>query len=161
MRTRNLIDLTDNPNLISGIHNYCDRWCERCPLTARCLVYDAACSHALAGEKDAAFASLDQALSLGYGHVDHVLSDGDLESLHSDPRWKATVDRMLALHPEAPYQRLLEDQSKSVPARYLPVRHAFTNGLKAPSPSTRTRRYRPIRCCDTVEAKVWVVSSAG
>ena len=100
------------------------------------LVYDAACSHALAGEKDAAFASLDQALSLGYGHVDHVLSDGDLESLHSDPRWKATVDRMLALHPEAPYQRLLEDQSKSVPARYLPVRHAFTNGLKAPSSST-------------------------
>lgn len=39
MRFRNLIDLADNPNFISGIHNYCDRWCERCPLTARCLVY--------------------------------------------------------------------------------------------------------------------------
>lgn len=39
MRTRNLIDLADNPNFISGVHNYCDRWCERCPLTARCLVY--------------------------------------------------------------------------------------------------------------------------
>jgi hypothetical protein len=39
MRTRNLIDLGDNPNLIPGIHNYCDRWCERCPLTARCLLY--------------------------------------------------------------------------------------------------------------------------
>jgi hypothetical protein len=23
---------------ISGIHNYCDRWCERCPFTARCSV---------------------------------------------------------------------------------------------------------------------------
>jgi hypothetical protein len=39
MRTRNVIDLLDNPNFISGIHNYCDRWCERCPFTARCVVY--------------------------------------------------------------------------------------------------------------------------
>jgi hypothetical protein len=26
-----------NPNFISGIYNYCDRWCERCPFTSRCL----------------------------------------------------------------------------------------------------------------------------
>lgn len=32
-------DPLDNPNLISGIHNYCDRWCERCPFTSRCAVY--------------------------------------------------------------------------------------------------------------------------
>ena len=24
--------------LISGIHNYCDRWCERCAFTTRCAV---------------------------------------------------------------------------------------------------------------------------
>ncbi len=24
---------------ISGIHNYCDRWCERCAFTSRCEVY--------------------------------------------------------------------------------------------------------------------------
>lgn len=24
---------------IDGVHNYCDRWCERCPFTARCVVY--------------------------------------------------------------------------------------------------------------------------
>ena len=34
-----LIDLANNPNLISGIYNYCDRWCERCPFTSRCMVY--------------------------------------------------------------------------------------------------------------------------
>src|SRR5262249_27123391 len=32
-------DLPDDPNFISGIFNYCDRWCERCPLTARCRLY--------------------------------------------------------------------------------------------------------------------------
>lgn len=38
MRTKDLIDLADNPNFIAGIYNYCVRWCERCPFTARCLV---------------------------------------------------------------------------------------------------------------------------
>jgi hypothetical protein len=28
-----------NPNHISGIYNYCDRWCERCTFTSRCAVY--------------------------------------------------------------------------------------------------------------------------
>src|SRR5215217_9634597 len=39
MRRRTLTDLANNPDLISGIYNYCDRLCERCPLTSRCLVY--------------------------------------------------------------------------------------------------------------------------
>jgi hypothetical protein len=34
-----LIELAKNPNFISGIYNYCDRWCERCPFTSRCMVY--------------------------------------------------------------------------------------------------------------------------
>lgn len=29
--------LMDDPRFVSGIHNYCDRWCERCPFTNRCL----------------------------------------------------------------------------------------------------------------------------
>ena len=39
MRRRTLTELATNPDLISGVYNYCDRWCERCPLTSRCLVY--------------------------------------------------------------------------------------------------------------------------
>jgi hypothetical protein len=34
-----LDELAANPDLISGIYNYCDRWCERCPFTSRCLVF--------------------------------------------------------------------------------------------------------------------------
>gem|GEM_PF-528146 len=29
----------DLSQFISGIYNYCDRWCERCPLTAKCYLY--------------------------------------------------------------------------------------------------------------------------
>ncbi len=31
--------LAGDPNLISGVYNYCDRWCERCACTARCLSF--------------------------------------------------------------------------------------------------------------------------
>lgn len=58
MRRRTLTELASNPDLISGIYNYCDRWCERCPLTSRCLVFateqvdqnDSAESHDLRNE---------------------------------------------------------------------------------------------------------------
>ena len=39
MRRHILTEMAGNPQFISGIYNYCDRWCERCPLTSRCLVY--------------------------------------------------------------------------------------------------------------------------
>lgn len=29
-----------DPKYIRGIYNYCDRWCERCPFTAKCSVFD-------------------------------------------------------------------------------------------------------------------------
>ncbi len=29
--------LAENPNFIPGIYNYCDRWCQRCPFTSRCM----------------------------------------------------------------------------------------------------------------------------
>lgn len=31
--------LAENPKFIPGIYNYCDRWCERCPFTERCMTY--------------------------------------------------------------------------------------------------------------------------
>ena len=29
--------LAQNAQFVTGIYNYCDRWCERCPFTSRCL----------------------------------------------------------------------------------------------------------------------------
>jgi hypothetical protein len=39
MKKSDLIEMAGNPDLISGIYNYCDRWCERCQFTSRCLLY--------------------------------------------------------------------------------------------------------------------------
>jgi hypothetical protein len=37
MDREKLKKLAQDKNLISGIYNYCDRWCERCPFTSRCM----------------------------------------------------------------------------------------------------------------------------
>ena len=39
MSRKRFFRLVNNPRHIPGIHNYCDRWCERCPLTLRCSVF--------------------------------------------------------------------------------------------------------------------------
>ena len=39
MHRNELRELVRSGDFILGIYNYCDRWCERCPFTARCLVY--------------------------------------------------------------------------------------------------------------------------
>lgn len=37
MDRENLKKLAQSKNFIPGIYNYCDRWCERCPFTSRCM----------------------------------------------------------------------------------------------------------------------------
>ena len=34
-----IFKLAGDPKFIPGIYNYCDRWCERCFLTSRCMTY--------------------------------------------------------------------------------------------------------------------------
>jgi hypothetical protein len=34
-----IFKLAGDPRFIPGIYNYCDRWCERCSFTSRCLTY--------------------------------------------------------------------------------------------------------------------------
>jgi hypothetical protein len=38
-KTEKLKELAKNPDLLEGIYNYCDRWCERCRFTKQCMVY--------------------------------------------------------------------------------------------------------------------------
>ena len=39
MNRDDLKELATNPDFISGIYNYCDRWCERCAFSSHCFVY--------------------------------------------------------------------------------------------------------------------------
>jgi hypothetical protein len=39
MKTKDILNLAEDPRFIEGIYNYCDRWCERCSFTSRCMLY--------------------------------------------------------------------------------------------------------------------------
>lgn len=56
IKRKSLQEMAQDPKFISGIYNYCDRWCERCSLSHRCLVYatERADEAADAPERDAA-----------------------------------------------------------------------------------------------------------
>ena len=56
MKRKSLSELAKSPKFISGIYNYCDRWCERCSLSHCCLVYatERADGDADAAERDIA-----------------------------------------------------------------------------------------------------------
>ena len=49
--------------------------------------YNLACSYALLGMADKAFAALERALRLGYAHFRQLRRDPDLKSLRDDPRF--------------------------------------------------------------------------
>ncbi len=38
-KRKSQISNPDDSRFIEGIYNYCDRWCERCPFTSRCMLY--------------------------------------------------------------------------------------------------------------------------
>ena len=37
---KTLLDLAKSGRFIPGIYNYCDRWCERCTMTSKCLTFN-------------------------------------------------------------------------------------------------------------------------
>lgn len=39
MTKDDLLNMPHRPEYIPGIHNYCDRWCERCAFTTRCMSF--------------------------------------------------------------------------------------------------------------------------
>jgi tetratricopeptide (TPR) repeat protein len=55
--------------------------------------YNLACTYAVLGMSDPAFAALQRALELGYRCIAHVRRDPDLKSLRHDPRFARLIRR--------------------------------------------------------------------
>ncbi|ARS37359.1 DUF6624 domain-containing protein [Pontibacter actiniarum] len=78
--------------------------------------YNAACSWALAGDKNKAFGYLGKAVNTGWSNLAHLKQDADLNSLHQDKRWAALVQglekKVAAL--EAGYNKPLKAQLERI-----------------------------------------------
>jgi hypothetical protein len=96
---------------IPGIYNYCDRWCERCAFTARCLVFDR--ERQYFGDKaehdlksDAFWKTMSQVFSdtktmiLKAAEAHGIdLNDVDQEELDRDMKAMAKIQRDARKHP--------------------------------------------------------------
>ena len=58
--------------------------------------YNLACSYAVLGKLEPAFASLQRAVDLGYPFLHHMARDPDLKSLRRDPRFSRLVRTLLS-----------------------------------------------------------------
>lgn len=55
--------------------------------------YNAACSWAMASVPDSAFSQLDR-IAVKFSNYNHITTDTDLNTLHSDKRWKPMVEKI-------------------------------------------------------------------
>lgn len=62
--------------------------------------YNTACFFALAGKSNEAFTYLEGAIQRGYTNIDHIKTDSDLNSLHTDARWQNILDKAAAKQTE-------------------------------------------------------------
>ncbi|WP_250419181.1 MULTISPECIES: DUF6624 domain-containing protein [Pontibacter] len=78
--------------------------------------YNAACSWALAGNKDKAFAHLSKSIEKGWYNISHLKKDSDLNSLHADKRWNPLVHKLQAKldKEEANYNKPLKAQLERI-----------------------------------------------
>ncbi|RAK62658.1 DUF6624 domain-containing protein [Hymenobacter edaphi] len=78
--------------------------------------YNAACTWALAGNKDQAFRYLDLATAAGWENVAHLKQDTDLSSLHADRRWQPMLTKLDAAvaRIQAGYDKPLKQQLDSI-----------------------------------------------
>jgi len=60
------------------------------------VFYNEACTFAIDGEPEKAFASLHEAIEAGFSNVDHLQVDEDFESIRDQPEFKEIVERMRA-----------------------------------------------------------------
>ena len=58
------------------------------------LLYNVACVYAIEGKQEDALQCLEEAIDKGYGHREWIEHDSDLNSLRSDPRFKALLERV-------------------------------------------------------------------
>jgi tetratricopeptide (TPR) repeat protein len=56
--------------------------------------YNLACTYAVLGMVDPAFAALQRSLELGYNHLKHLCRDPDLRSLRRDPRFQRLLRKI-------------------------------------------------------------------
>jgi hypothetical protein len=104
MTPKRLKQLADNPRHIEGVYNYCDRWCERCPLTDRCLNFamgleqEAEDDGSTPAGESKVWKNLGDSLRLTFEMIAEECRERgiDFDALRAEANSQAAVDRQAA-----------------------------------------------------------------
>ena len=98
-------------------------------------LYNAACAAARAGDYDSAFMRLNARLRREPNwYVDEPCGDPDLASLHTDTRWQAYCDTIMARRDriEANFDKPLRARLQEIGSRDQEIRYEFLEAYRAP-----------------------------
>ena len=120
MDSEELIKRVKEPKYIPGIYNYCDRWCERCPFTSRCL------SYSIEEEQNAEFGDIDEvnerfwdrikeSLKLAFSLIEDLAKEQgiSLESINIDEEDEIDNKVNILTHLAINYTKLVEEWFKN------------------------------------------------
>jgi hypothetical protein len=103
MTRRSWQEMVADPRFILGIHNYCDRWCERCTLSSRCTVFARSSEKPEGSTVDEALESVKEAfaetIAMLQQKADELGIDLDGEPQPDDLARKRAVGQALDAHP--------------------------------------------------------------
>jgi hypothetical protein len=156
-RRRSLKELAGDPRFIPGVYNYCDRWCERCPLTSRCLVYateqqEEAVDPAARDIRNRAFwEGLEGIFRETHEMLDEMLRESGIELTPLDAeteralrRWQDEARNHPCAVAASEYGRAVEDWFKQAEPCFQARAEALASqhriGLPAADPESDTRR---------------------
>ncbi|MEM6698290.1 MAG: hypothetical protein AAF599_07835, partial [Bacteroidota bacterium] len=114
------LNAADNPKFVSGIYNYCDRWCERCQHTDKCYSYAMEQGDAFnTGKTDDLFEKLGKVFEVTMMLLEKTAREKGIDLSMSDEEEQAfeqsQADRKQAAenHPLHPLSMRYIDQVKS------------------------------------------------
>lgn len=131
MDKHRLKELAANKNHIKGISRYCDRWCERCSFTSRCLLYAMEKDEPISGDmeaKDMQNEKFWKSISDNFKLVREMLKedakkfDIDIDALPEDPE----LNKMMEERHEFAHNHPLSKKAN----HYLMTVHKWLNESK-------------------------------
>jgi len=102
--------------------------------------YNAACSYALSGHPDEAFAHLQASIDAGLDGQSPA-DDSDFKSLHGDPRWPQVLARFDGKHPEFKVLDMIKDERIPSATRYFAGRKVVAEGASTSNTNSLFNQY--------------------
>ncbi len=165
MNRDRLRNLASDERFIAGIYNYCDRWCERCPQTSRCLNFSISEEEfSDPGGRDIRNEAFWNKLSEILGETLELLREsalkwgieletlGSVEDMENTKAKAAAVEDHLFCRVAKRYSQLVEDWFKETETLFLETAAAAREGVSLEEAIEVIRWYQYFICAKAMRA---------